>query len=64
MVKTTRRTGESWTRQEVKTLKSIFGNTTNVKVAATLQRSPKAVERKAAKLGLTKTKKHLRSLGR
>ena len=64
MGKTTVRRGESWTREEVRTLKSIFRNTTNAEVAATLQRSPKAVERKASKLGLTKTKKYLRSLGR
>lgn len=61
---TVRRQGESWSREEVRTLRSIFRNTTNTEVAAVLQRSPKAVERKASKLGLTKSKKHLRSMGR
>ena len=56
--------GEVWTTGEVRTLKKIFGNTSNQSVAVALDRTPKAVERKASKLGLTKTKKYLRSLGR
>ena len=58
------RAGEVWTNGEVRTLRKIFGNTSNRSVATALDRSPKAVERKASKLGLTKTKKYLRSLGR
>lgn len=58
------RQGESWTREEVRTLKSIFRNQSNAAVAQVLDRTPKAVERKAAKLSLTKTKKYLRKLGR
>jgi len=60
----TNRQGEPWTREEVRTLRSIFRGRSNVEVAELLDRSTKAVERKAAKLGLTKTKKYLRSLGR
>lgn len=56
--------GESWTREEIRTLRSLFRNSSNTEVAVALKRTPKAVERKAAKLGLTKTKKYLRSLGR
>jgi len=62
--KTFSRQGESWTREEIRTLKSIFRNQSNTAVAQVLDRTPKAVERKAAKLNLTKTKKYLRSLGR
>lgn len=58
------RQGEMWTVDEVRTLKRIFRNSSNTTVATTLNRSPKAVERKASKLGLTKTKKYLRSIGR
>ena len=59
-----RRQGEVWTREDVRTLKTLFRNNSNVEVAVLLERTPKSVERKAAKLGLTKTKKYLRTLGR
>ena len=58
------RQGSVWTTEEVRTLKNIFRNNPNISVATTLNRTPKAVERKASKLGLTKTKKYLRSIGR
>lgn len=56
--------GSGWTREDVRVLKQIFRNNSNVTVASRLGRTPKAVERKASKLGLTKTKKYLRTLGR
>ena len=58
------RQGEEWTKDDVRTLKQMFRGSPNVQVAKVLQRTPKSVERKAAKLGLKKTKKYLRSLGR
>lgn len=58
------RQGEGWTREEVKTLKKIFRNQSNAEVATVLKRTSKAIARKAAKLGLTKTKKYLKTLGR
>lgn len=61
---TCRRQGEGWSRKDVRTLKTIFRNTSNVEVATVLERSPKAVERKASRLGLTKTKSYMRSIGR
>ena len=61
---TIKRQGLVWTREEVRTLKSIFRNRSNTEVAVVLDRTAKAVERKASKLSLTKTKKYLRSLGR
>jgi hypothetical protein len=65
MTKKKDRQGEAWTREEIRTLKSIFRNQSNTAVAQMLDRTPKAVERKAAKLKLTKTKKYLRKqLGR
>ena len=62
MMSTTKNT--TWTVGEVRTLRKLFGNASNRTVAVALDRTPKAVERKASKLGLTKTKKYLRSLGR
>jgi hypothetical protein len=59
-----KRQGTEWTREDVRTLKSLFRNNSNAEVAAVLDRTPKAVERKASKLGLTKTKKYLRGLRR
>ena len=58
------RQGEDWTREDVRTLKKLFGGQSNAAVAVVLGRTPKSVERKAAKLGLSKTKRYLRSIGR
>jgi len=56
--------GEVWSRDEVQKLRQVFGNTSNTQVATVLNRTPKAVERKASKLGLSKTKRYLRTIGR
>ena len=64
MVKNTSRQGAAWTREEIRTLRSIFRNKSTADVALMLDRTTKAVERKASKLNLTKTKKYLRSIGR
>ena len=56
--------GSVWTVEDVKVLKKNFRNASNAQVGVILQRTTKSVERKAAKLGLTKTKKYLRSMGR
>jgi len=58
------RRGEEWTREEIRSLRKLFRANSNQSVANVLERTPKAVERKAAKLGLVKTKKYLQSLGR
>lgn len=58
------RIGSDWTREDVRQLRKLFGNSSNVIVATALGRTPKAVERKASKLGLNKTKRYLRTLGR
>ena len=57
-----KRQGSGWTKEDVRTLKQLFRNNSNAEVAAILERTPKAVERKASKLGLTKTKKYLKNL--
>jgi len=53
-----------WSSEEVKKLKKLFRNTSTSQVAAELERSVASVQSKAAKLGLTKTKKYLKSIGR
>lgn len=59
-----RRQGSEWSTDEVKALKQLFRNNSNGEVAILLERTSKSVERKAAKLGLKKTKKYLKTLGR
>jgi len=63
MANTTKQ-GAPWTKEEVRALRTFFRNNSNTFVAVKLDRTSKSVERKASKLGLTKTKKYLRSLGR
>ena len=63
-VKAANRDGEVWTKEEVRQLRKVFGNNSNATVGTLLGRSAKAVERKAARLGFTKTKRYLRGLGR
>ncbi len=58
------RQGSGWTKGDVRILKGMFRNSSNTEVAVVLERTAKAIERKAAKLSLTKTKKYLRSLGK
>ena len=61
---TLRRQGTEWSNDEVKTLRQLFRNNSNGEVAVVLERTSKSVERKAAKLGLRKTKKYMKTLGR
>lgn len=58
------RQSKEWNREEVRALKKLFGSKANAEVAKLLERTPKAIERKASKLKLFKTKKYLRALGR
>jgi len=53
-----------WNKQDVKTLRQYFGRYSSASVANMLQRSIRSIESKALRLGLHKTKKYLRSLGR
>ena len=55
---------QEWTKEEIRALRALFKNNSNSHVATVLERSAKSVERKAARLGLRKTKKYLRLLGR
>lgn len=53
---------KSWTKEEIRVLKRLFGTNTNAVLSDILERTPKAIERKANSMGLLKSKKHLRSI--
>lgn len=52
-----------FSKEEIKVLKKMFCNTSTKKVALKLNRKAKAVDAKAEKMGLRKTKKYLKSAG-
>lgn len=53
-----------WSKSDIQTLKKLFPNNPTAKVAATLKRPTDAVKKKASRMGLRKTKKYMKSLGR
>ncbi len=54
----------SWTRDDVKQLKRLFPNRPTADVAADLGRPTEAVKKKASRMGLKKSARYLKSLGR
>ncbi len=63
MAKQKPKAGE-WSKDEVKLLKQMFRSSSTGEVAKKLGRSAPSVQAKASKLGLKKTKKYLKSIGR
>ena len=53
-----------WSKSDINLLKKLFPNNSTAQVAARLRRPVKTVERKAYRMGLKKSKKYLRSIGR
>ncbi len=53
-----------WSKREISLLKKLFPNNPTANVAARLGRSTDTVKKKASRMGLTKSKKYLKSLGR
>jgi len=53
-----------WSKSEVSLLKKLFSNNPTAKIAAELGRSVDTVKKKASRMGLRKSKKYMRSLGR
>ncbi len=53
-----------WTKQDLKVLKGMFSNNPTADVAAKLGRPTEAVKKKASRMGLSKTKKYMKTLGR
>ena len=54
----------AWSKEEVKMLKQMFRSTSTKGVAEKLGRSAASVQTKASALGLKKTKKYLKSIGK
>jgi len=53
-----------WSKSEVSLLRKLFPSNPTAKVATKLGRSLDTVKKKASRMGLKKTKKYLKSLGR
>lgn len=64
MAKKEKLVGGLWSKDEVKLLKKLFANRSTQEVADQLGRSLGSVRGKVRKIGLTKSKKYLKSLGR
>ena len=54
----------AWTSADIKLLKKLFGNNLTAVIAAELGRPKDAVKKKASRMGLRKSKKYMKSLGR
>jgi hypothetical protein len=53
-----------WTKSDISTLKKLFPNNPTAKIAEKLERPTDAVKKKASRMGLRKSKKYMKSLGR
>jgi hypothetical protein len=53
-----------WTRADVSLLKRLFPTNPTSKIAAQLRRKTDAVKKKASRMGLKKSKRYLKTLGR
>jgi hypothetical protein len=53
-----------WSTRDVNLLKKLFPTNPTSKIAAQLRRKTDAVKKKASRMGLKKSKKYLKSLGK
>lgn len=53
-----------WTRQDIRDLKKLFPSTPTAEVARALDRPYEAVKKKASRLGLRKSRRRMKQLGR
>ena len=53
-----------WTKDDIRLLKKEFPNNLTAEVAAKLGRKTDAVKKKASRMGISKTKRYLKSIGR
>jgi hypothetical protein len=53
-----------WTKADVNLLKRMFPTNSTASIAAKLGRPTEAVKKKASRMGLRKSKKYMKSLGR
>ena len=54
----------SWTRIDLKQLKKLFPDRPTAEVAAELGRPTEAVKKKASRMGLRKSRRYMKTLGR
>jgi hypothetical protein len=54
----------SWTREDIRRLRKLFSNRPTAEVAAELRRPTEAVKKKASRMGLRKSGRYMKSLGR
>jgi len=59
-----KRAPKLWTKADVSLLKKLFPTNPTSKIAKQLRRKTDAVKKKASRMGLSKSKRYLRSLGR
>jgi len=53
-----------WSKGELTQLKKLFPNNPTAKISATLGRPNDAVKKKASRMGLKKSRRYLKTLGR
>ena len=53
-----------WSKSDVNLLRKLFPNNPTAKIAAKLGRPTEAVKKKASRMGLRKSRKNMKSLGR
>jgi hypothetical protein len=53
-----------WTKSDISTLKKLFPSNPTAEIAAKLGRPTDAVKKKASRMGLRKSKRYMKSLGR
>lgn len=53
-----------WSRQDITMLRKMFPNMPTAELAKNLKRGTDAVKKKASRMGLRKSKKYMRSIGR
>jgi hypothetical protein len=59
-----KRTRKNWSSEEIKRLRKMFRNSSTADVAKKMRRSFASIQGKASVLGLRKTKKYLKSIGK
>ena len=63
-VKKRKKAPKLWTKAEVNLLKKLFPTNPTSKIAKQLKRKTDAVKKKASRMGLRKSKRYLKSIGR
>jgi len=61
---TKKKTLKQWTKAEVNLLKKLFPTNPTSKIAKKFKRKTDAVKKKASRMGLRKSKRYLKSIGR